>query len=221
MSNPDKTTAELQFNNLSQGEKLLWAGKAGTGIKFTARDIFLIPFSIVWFGVASFWELLALIALPFPLKIILSLVGVPFVGFGLYLLAGRFWYDLKRRANTFYGITTKRVIIKVCRTRVVTETFDINTLYAMEINEHSDGSGTIKLDADATRYSGWKPGYVSRKTVWAIEYVQDVRSVYDLILRQQEIFSKSALADHLKAVALQAQQKQVSTSKVPPPVGGG
>jgi hypothetical protein len=70
----------------------------------------------------------------------------------------------------------------------------------MEIEEKSDGSGTIKLDADPAYYSAWKAGYTPRKIVWAIEYVQDVRSIYDLILREQEIINKAALANHLKEI---------------------
>ncbi len=72
----------------------------------------------------------------------------------------------------------------------------------MEIEERPDGSGTIKLDADPPSYSAWKTGYTPRKIVWAIEYVQDIRSIYNLIVQQQEIINKAALADHLKNIAL-------------------
>ena len=78
----------------------------------------------------------------------------------------------------------------------------------MEIDERSDGSGTIKLDADLPHYSTWKSGYTPRKIVWAIEYVQDIRSIYDLILQQKEIINKASLAEHLKGIAIINSQKE-------------
>jgi hypothetical protein len=203
MLNPNSTEADKQLQQgLLEGEKLLWTGRAGTGVKFVLRDILLIPAGIIFFSVALFWESLVLIGLPFFYKIGFSLVGVPFIVLGFYLLIGRFWLDMKRRSKTFYGITPKRLIIKLIRHRTVVEVFNIETLSSMEIEERPDGSGTIKLDADPPRYSAWKTGYTPRKIVWAIEYVQDIRSVYNLIVQQQEIINKAALADHLKNIAL-------------------
>lgn len=212
MLNLEKAEAEKYLQNeLLEGEKLLWSGQAGKGIRFVLRDIVFIPFSMLWFGGALTWELIVLIGAPFLFKIIFSLIGVPFVCFGFYLSAGRFLYDMKRRANTFYGVTEKRVIIKLCTYKTAVEIFNINELSCMVINERSDGSGTIKLYSDLLKYAAWKPGYVSRKTVWAIEYVGDVRTIYNLILQQQDILNKSALSDHLKEIALINSSKKQAT----------
>jgi len=213
MFNPNKTEADKQLQHeLLEGEELIWTDKAGTGIRFVLRDIILIPFGIIFFVGSLIWESIVLLGMPVLYKIAFSLIGIPFILMGFYLLIGRFWIDSKRRGKTFYGITQKRLIIKVIKHPAIVEVFNITTLSAMEINEKPDGSGTIKLDSDPPYYSAWKTGYTYRKTAWAIESVQNIRSIYDLILQQQGILNKSALADHLKEVALINVQKKASGS---------
>lgn len=213
MFNPNNTEADKQWQNeLLEGEKLLWTDRAGTGIRFVLRDIILIPLGIIFFTGSLIWEAIVLLGMPFLYKIGFSLIGIPFILLGLYLSIGRFWIDSKRRTKTFYALTPKRVIIKLIGNSTIVEVFNINTLSAMEISEKPDGSGTIKLDSDPAYYSAWKTGYTYRKTAWAIESVQNIRSIYNLILQQQEILNKSALADHLREVALINAQKNESGS---------
>ena len=40
---------------LLAGERVMWSGRPARGVMFTARDIFLVPFSVVWVGFAIFW----------------------------------------------------------------------------------------------------------------------------------------------------------------------
>ena len=44
---------------LEPGEQILWLGKPETLHLFTAQDVFLIPFSLLLFGFAVFWEITA------------------------------------------------------------------------------------------------------------------------------------------------------------------
>lgn len=183
---PNNLEAEKELKHeLLEGEKLLWTGRPQKGIKFTLRDIFFIPFSIAWFGGALLWEFVVAVGFRFPTNMIIGAIGIPFVLLGLYITMGRFIYDSRRRANTFYGITQERVIIKSGVFKRAVEFFPIEMLVNMSLKEKADGRGTIRLDDDPPRGSVWRAGYKPRKVVWAIEYVYNVRSVYDLILKRQ------------------------------------
>ena len=93
--------------HIEHDESLLWLGKPKTGIVFRTSDIFLVPFSLIWCGFVVFW--CASVADISPL---MSLFGVPFVLVGLFMVFGRFILDARQRANTVYGITEHRIIIK-------------------------------------------------------------------------------------------------------------
>ena len=97
---------ELQYE-LIDDEKLVWTGRPGTGIIFRKIDIFLIPFSLIWFGMILF-VIFGVSTSPSensntPWPVFLFLI--PFLFAGCYVTFGRFLIDKRRRANTVYGIT--------------------------------------------------------------------------------------------------------------------
>ncbi|WP_147431961.1 hypothetical protein [Motilibacter peucedani] len=89
-------------------ESLLWSGRPDPHKHFTASDIFLVPFSLLWGGFAIFWMTAALVnGAPVPF----ALFGVPFVALGLYMIFGRFFYKAKRKRETVYGLTDRRALV--------------------------------------------------------------------------------------------------------------
>jgi hypothetical protein len=171
-------------SELLEGERFIWTGRPQTGIKFNSGDIFLIPFSIMWCGFAVFWESSVLTSnAPF----FFCIWGVPFVLVGLYFVVGRFFYDKMNRERTVYAITPNRIIIKSGAFSKTVETFNIRTLSNLSIIEKDNGVGTIKLDSESYFFSAFNiPGMPTRnKKVPALEYIQNVRPVYNLILQQQ------------------------------------
>jgi hypothetical protein len=180
---------ELQYELLDD-EKLVWTGRPGTGIIFRKIDIFLIPFSIFWFGAILFgmfgvsnstsqnsnphWQIF--------------LFFIPFLFAGCYITFGRFLTDKRRRANTIYGITDNRIIIKSGIFSKKINSFNIRTLSNLSIDEKSDGSGSIifgQNDFIFGMMSGmiWQ-GMGTRFTP-RFELIENVRNVYGMILKLQ------------------------------------
>ena len=170
-------------SNLSTGEKLIWTGKPKTGIMFRSTDAFHIPFSLLWCGFAIFWESNAIKT---DGDYFFMLWGIPFVLVGLYITIGRFFIDAKKRANTIYGITPDRIIIKSGIFSSEITSLNIKTLTDITINQKSDNSGTLTLgptDIRSSMMQGMEwPGI---KQPLRLEFIEDVKSVYDKIIDLQ------------------------------------
>src|SRR6185369_2341404 len=96
---------------LFTGERVLWTGQPRQGIALTAKDTFLIPFSLLWGGFAIFWNVGVW---SFPGQgppLAFRLFGVPFLVIGLYFIVGRFFHDAYVRKNMFYAVTDQRVLV--------------------------------------------------------------------------------------------------------------
>jgi hypothetical protein len=94
--------------HLRDDEQLLWHGAPDASVWFTAEDVFLIPFSILWCVFAIFWESSVIGgSAPFFFR----LWGIPFVALGLYFVVGRFFYKSYRKRRTVYAITTRRAMV--------------------------------------------------------------------------------------------------------------
>lgn len=91
-------------------EHLLWCGRPDTAKHFNGSDVFLVPFSVLWGGFAVFW-MGAAVADGAPVPFVLF--GLPFVVLGLYLIFGRFVVKARRKRQTAYGLTERRVLVAV------------------------------------------------------------------------------------------------------------
>ena len=111
--------AALQ-RQLAAGEQILWQGKPRQGLMLRSADAYLVPFSLLWCGFVIFWEW-NVIRLGAPL--LFKLWGIPFVLVGLYLVAGRFFTDARRRAHTHYVLTTERLLIPKAKTAKTSNLF--------------------------------------------------------------------------------------------------
>lgn len=176
--------AELQ-EHIDANEKLIWIGEPKRGILFRSADIFLIPFSLVWCGFAIFWFYSALnMGAPF----LFAMFGVPFVIIGLIFAFGRFIIDAKQRANTVYGLTEDRIIIKSGVFKKTIQSLNIRTLSNIEYTEKSDKSGTINFGPKNPMMMwgngmNWWPGV---KASPSFDLIQDVRQVYNKIIEIQK-----------------------------------
>ena len=168
---------------LLSGEKIGWEGRPFSGIVFRSLDVFLVPFSLLWGGFAAFWNASVWTT---DADLSFKLFGLPFLIAGLYVTVGRFLIDMRIRKATTYFVTNKRVL--VARGSKL-KSLDIKRLPSLELDERSDGSGTIRFGPNSGFFSGansfamWQP--TSDPTPQFIR-VPQARSLYGLIQRQSD-----------------------------------
>lgn len=166
---------------LQGNERLQWSGRPKTGIVFRKEDAYIIPFSLVWCGFAIF---MLVSNLQTSDSLMFSLFGVPFVLIGLMMVFGRFVVDARSRANTIYGLTNDRIIIKSGIFSKQIKSMNINSLMALEYTEKPDGSGTINLGpknpyTNMGNSMSWMPNV---ETQPQLEFIPNVRQVYNQIV---------------------------------------
>jgi hypothetical protein len=109
-----EASSKIQSELLS-GETILWTGRPNPGVVFHSDDWYLIPFSLFWVAFTSFWEWAASghvgkQAASGP-PVFFMLWGIPFILIGQYMLWGRFLYDAWLKRRTYYGVTSRRILI--------------------------------------------------------------------------------------------------------------
>ena len=138
---------------LLRNEDVIWWGQPVQGMRLNRRDVFLIPFSLLWGGFAMFWEAKVL-TIPTRTAFPFVLFGVPFVLIGLFLIFGRFLLDSWLRRRTTYALTVRRALI--VRTAPWPSFKAISLDHSLEATllEEANGRGTIRFGATAPMYSG-------------------------------------------------------------------
>jgi hypothetical protein len=89
-------------------EHLLWAGQPDPAKVFSSTDAFVVPFSLIWGGLASYWEATVIDE---NAPVLFKLWGLPFVLFACYLVIGRFFVKRRQREHTIYAITDQRALV--------------------------------------------------------------------------------------------------------------
>ena len=172
-------------NQLRGDEKLLWEGRPKREIIFTSKDAYVIPFILLWFGFAIFWEGTA-IAMGAPL--FMKLWGILFVLVSIYIVIGRFFIEAWQRNRTFYGVTNERIIIAVGGANKKTTSINLNNLPEITLKENKNGTGTVIFGgSDPREYflrgqGTWK---LFQLDTSRFESINNAREVYDIIRQAQ------------------------------------
>jgi hypothetical protein len=193
-----QTHETVLTQNLDPGERLLWSGQPRGGIRLRGQDAFLIPFSLLWGGFAVFWEYMALThasKAPGPIGVVFPLFGLPFVVIGLYMVFGRFFADARRRARTFYGVTSERIIIVSGLFFQQTKSLHLRTLTDVSLTQRSDGSGTITFGPTLLMNNffpaGSWPG-TGRYAPPSFDLIERAKEVYDIVRSAQRTTPSNA-----------------------------
>jgi hypothetical protein len=182
----DNTAQTALMREISPAERLLWSGMPRQGIRFRGGDLFAIPFSLLWGGFAIFWEYNVVISNKAPFFFVLW--GVPFVLVGIYIIAGRFFFDSYRRSQTYYAVTDQRLLILSGIWSREVKALSLQNLNEISLTERSDGGGDIAFGSINSMYAMWRgPGWpgMDNRMVPTFELLDDVRQVYDLIKQTQ------------------------------------
>jgi hypothetical protein len=102
----DDQTSALASGELRPGERVIWSGGPDSTCVFALRDVFVIPFSLVWTGMASVGAAISLASA----DLVGGLFSVPFVLFGIYMTFGRFFVRVWVRKRTVYALTDRRIL---------------------------------------------------------------------------------------------------------------
>ena len=165
-------------------ERILWEGHPSTKLILRPIEAFLIPFSLLWGGFALFWNVSVWsfdaqsAALPF------KLFGLPFLVAGLYITVGRFWIDIELRKRLSYYVTNRRILILKRTSGSASKSVDIKRLPAIEFDEKSDGTGTIRFGLsgnwlnNGANFGIWQSTFDQTPQFIRID---GAREVYDLI----------------------------------------
>jgi hypothetical protein len=176
--------------DLGQGEQLLWSGRPPQGVMFRTSDIFLIPFSLLWGGIACFWTLAASAS-----GGCFGLWGLPFVLVGMYMIFGRFFADVVQRSNTIYAVTSERIIIVTGLFSKQIKSLSLRTLTEITLDAKHSGRGTISFGPSyplGSWYRGMPWPGTERYGSPAFEKIDDAPQVYQQIRQaQRDVFGSS------------------------------
>ena len=167
---------------LSIGEKVLWSGQPKQGVIVRGADAFMIPFSLMWGGFAIFWEASVLKS---DAPGFFALWGIPFVLIGLYLIVGRFFFEAKQRARTFYAVTNERILIVSGVFSRQVKSLNLRTLADLSLSESKGGEGTISFGGGSPLssmfggFSGWP--WMESQMGPRFELIASAKSVYEII----------------------------------------
>ncbi len=164
------------IDQIQGDERLLWADKPATGIKFRSTDIFVFIFSILWLSFSLFWTYMAMDA-----SIIFALFGIPFILVGIHLLFARFIFDALSRKNTVYGLTNKRIIQKSGLFKVHYKSVFLDSLPSLAYTERPDGSGDISFGQTINSFKKRDTSKNQNFPIVRIEFIPNVRGVHNKI----------------------------------------
>ena len=166
---------------LLPGERIIWSGPPGQGFILTQRDILLIPFSLLWCGFAVFWEASVLNGRGSSGFFIIW--GAMFVCIGLYFVAGRFIVDAWVRRGMSYAVTDRRVLIVRSAPFSKFMAVSLAQIPDADINEHSNGRGTIRFGQAASMWVRQNMGIWSPSLDATPQFlmIDDARRVFDIV----------------------------------------
>lgn len=144
--------AKIIKNEVLEGEKVLWSGPPDPSVIFSPGDLFNSGLGLVF-------TVLSLVGILINLGVIhsyapgeapsriFSVVALPLLALGLYLLLFRYVVKHWRKKKTYYAVTSRRVIELYKGMSSSLSSIEIRQLLSVSIAVRSSGIGTIRFGA--------------------------------------------------------------------------
>ena len=139
----------------------MWSGTPAQGLFFTSRDMFLIPFSLLWCGFAIFWTYTAAKQ---GAPLFFDAWGAMFICIGLFFVFGRFAVDAWLRRRISYAVTDKRILIMRTAPFANFTSIDLERLPDIQLTGEGEKRGSLRFGA-ATSVFG-NPGFFGNPGGW-------------------------------------------------------
>jgi len=198
ITNAARDIPQLFKPDLQKDEKIVWSGQPTPSI-FSAGDIFVIPFSLMWGGFAYFWEFSVItmyLQKHNPGLLFMVAWGIPFVVIGSYMIFGRFIVQSWQQKNTFYAVTNQRVLILSTFRGRSTQAIFLAAVPTVSKTVNNKGVGSIYFgDTFFPVNSTLAPNAVMLRrgntlVQSGFNNIKDVNKVYDLISKQKTLLEK-------------------------------
>ncbi len=179
---------------LRGGEEIIWSGQPVSGKLPTRQTLPVAFFGLFFLGFSIFWMVMAV----GHAGGYFALFGVPFVLIGAYIVFGRLGKGTKFQDNTFYALTSERLLICSTQNGETLNEMSLNKIPFIQINKNLDNTGTLIFqDPNRNNYGGYQsnafgshhyssnsqPLSVSmfQRMNFAFINIKDVQDVYDKI----------------------------------------
>jgi hypothetical protein len=165
---------------LLSGERLLWSGQPKQGLLLRPNDFMTFFFSLFWTGFSVFWVLMAVKS---GAPAFFWLWGLPFVIIGIYLMAGRFLFEMAARRRTYYAVTDQRILILISWPNRSLQALDLKNRSDVTITQEKNGRATLvfsngNLPAMMTGWVGWMP----RNKMYGLQMFEQIEN-YQMVYR--------------------------------------
>ncbi len=169
-------------SDLLSTEEVIWSGYPKKGLIIRPIDKFISAVGLI--KIVLLIHLLILL-INNKMSIYLVLLVSFLILIVIILFYGRLWWDLKNRDNTTYTLTNNNIIITNLFTNKNKITINLKRIKIIECIELENGHGSIVIGpkkpmAKLGEGMYWWPG--ASKTL-TLEFIPDVRYVYNLILK--------------------------------------
>lgn len=171
---------------LKEDEVIRWLGQPIGGIRLKDADMIVIPVTIILLG---FGTVLDVQAIHYHADFIFIFFGFMITLLALYLIFPRFIVDKRKREQTYYCITSLRVLVLELngRKKRKFQSLPLQAITNMQIIDKKNDEGYISFGENNALFS-WLMGrfYTSTETIPGFDKIKNVAMVFEILIQARE-----------------------------------